>query len=79
MSKRQKLWARRARAQIITDLGGCCVNCGEVGNLTLDCLRPKGKAHHKLDTSSRIGFYRREMSKDNLRVLCRSCNASKSG
>jgi hypothetical protein len=79
MSKRQKLWAKAARAKIVAELGGCCDNCGDLVNLTLDCLRPRGKEHHKLDTSSRISFYRKQMSKDNLRVLCRSCNSSKSG
>ena len=79
MSKRQKNWARRAREAIIHDLGGCCDNCGDVTNLTLDCLRPKGSMHHRLDTSARIGFYRAQMKQDNLRILCRTCNASKAG
>jgi 5-methylcytosine-specific restriction endonuclease McrA len=79
MSARQKIWAKEARQELIRLYGGACQNCGALHNLTFDCIRPQGAAHHKLDTSARIAFYRRQHESGNLRLLCRSCNASKSG
>jgi len=78
MSTRQKIWARAARQNIIKALGGECEKCGTIHNLTLDCIKPRGAAHHKLDTSQRMAFYRAQHEKQNLQLLCRKCNSAKS-
>lgn len=78
MGKRQKNWARAARQVILNLLGGECVSCGTIHNLTLDCILPMGLDHHKLDTSARIAWYRQQLQEGNLQILCRRCNAIKS-
>ena len=77
MGKRQKIWARRARARLIELLGGRCVRCGTDENLELDCIAPRGHDHHRCDTSSRICFYRQQHREGNLQVLCSECHLLK--
>jgi len=78
MSARQKDWARRTRAQLITELGGQCALCGTSDNLEFDCITPLGDAHHKYDTSQRMSFYRQQHAANNLQLLCTDCNNDKS-
>ena len=77
MSKRQKDWARRARAALIAKLGAKCANCGTTKNLTFDCIKPQGHRHHTLDTATRMCFYRAQHAQGNLQVLCKNCNDTK--
>lgn len=77
MGKRQKQWAVRARADLVQLLGGRCVECGTTEELHLDCILPQGHHHHKLDSSSRVSFYRRQHAEGNLQVLCAACNGRK--
>ena len=58
-------------------LGGKCVLCGSVVDLTFDCILPRGGAHHAKEVSSRMAFYAREMAAGNLQLLCRRCNGEK--
>lgn len=78
MAKRQKAWARRARAQLMLELGGVCAECGAVTNLVFDCIQPTGDRHHRMDTSARMSYYRTERQRGNLQVLCDDCNTHKS-
>lgn len=78
MGARQRAWAVRARAQLVQDLGGKCVDCGSTNDLELDCVMPQGPAHHgKMESSVRIGFYRRQHAQGNLACRCSTCNGRK--
>lgn len=75
---RQKEWARRTREKLIALLGGKCVWCGAVENLSFDCILPQGPDHHRrMDWSGRMSFYRAQNDSGNLQILCVSCNSKK--
>jgi 5-methylcytosine-specific restriction endonuclease McrA len=78
MGKAQKQWARQKRFELLFLLGGHCVECGTEEDLTFDCKHPCGDAHHRMDTSHRMSFYRRQHREKNLQILCRKCNTKKS-
>jgi 5-methylcytosine-specific restriction endonuclease McrA len=78
MGKRQKAWARAARARLISILGGACTRCGATEQLEFDCTVPTGDAHHRFDTSHRMSFYHRQYQLGNLDLLCEVCNNIKS-
>lgn len=79
MSKRQKLWAVRAREELTAVLGGACAHCKSTTELEFHCIMPQGDGHHRLDTSARMSFYRREhYTFRNLQLLCRLCHESES-
>lgn len=77
MAKRQKEWARKARFTLMFLLGGCCKECGSDKDLEFDCKEPRGDEHHKMDTSARICFYRRQHREGNLQILCEPCHNKK--
>ena len=77
MSKRQKEWAKEARARLMNKLGGVCIICQTNENLTFDCIEPKGDRHHRMDSSSRMSFYHGEHKLGNLQILCERCNNRK--
>lgn len=77
MAKPQKDWAVRWRVRLMHILGGQCRQCGSTNNLEFDCIESRGDRHHKMDTSARMSFYRREYREFNLQILCQSCNARK--
>jgi len=78
MGARQKEWARKARAILVEQLGGCCEACGAKEELELDCIKACGDRHHRMDTSARVSFYRAQARAGNLQVLCKYHNAVKS-
>ncbi len=66
------------RLEIIEQLGRKCVKCGSYDRLELDEIIPNGcGAVKRMNRWTRIKFYRRELEKNNLQVLCRKCNAQK--
>lgn len=77
MSKRAKQWARTARTHLKHVLGNRCVDCGAVDGLEFDCIRSCGHAHHGMDTSARMSFYRKQWRLGNLALRCSRCNALK--
>ena len=77
MGKRQKLWAKVKRQQLMHALGNRCAFCGNTEFLTFDCKVACGHSHHALDTSARMSFYLGQFRAGNLQVLCQSCNAAK--
>jgi len=78
MSKRQKIWANQKRNQLIELYGGACEHCGSLHNLTFDLINPvKNRAHHRMDSSARTSFYVGQAQRNNLQLLCRSCNTRK--
>ena len=79
MALRQRLWAARARQDLLEILGGECVCCGSTEALEFDCIAPRGDAHHRAGVVSRISFYRAEhFTHRNLQILCRECHKVKS-
>ena len=79
MAKRHKKWAARARAELMEKLGGRCAQESEecAGMLTFDCREPQGHAHHRMDPSARMCFYKKQHAADNLQILCEKCNSRK--
>lgn len=77
MAKRQKLWAKRKRKELIDALGGCCKKCGTEDDLCFDCIIPTGDEHHKGSTDQRILFYLKMNKIGNLQLLCQKHNSSK--
>ncbi len=82
MSAKVKQWAKRARAQLIQELGGQCMDCRETRpeHLTFDHIQAwtrnwecTGKS-----TDQRMIHYRREAAAGLLQLLCMKCNARKS-
>ena len=74
---RQALWARREKERMRVVLGGRCAKCGTTENLTFDCIRPCGHGHHKAGVVGRIIFYREQMRRGNLQLLCALHNSEK--
>jgi 5-methylcytosine-specific restriction endonuclease McrA len=74
---RQVAWAQATREKLIRILGGRCKRCGLDTNLTFDCIVPTGGAHHKLSSVGRVTYYKREMARGNVQLLCHSCNSKK--
>ena len=79
MGARQKAWARAARAGLILALGGKCRACGAAEALQFDCLTATGGAHHAMEASARMCYYRKQARQGNVGLLCGYCNAMKSG
>ncbi len=78
MARRQKEWAKKARFELQLKLGGVCAECGTDKDLDFDCIKPQGDQHHRMDTSHRISFYRRQHREGNLQLLCRyKCHKNK--
>src|SRR5712691_833417 len=77
MSQRQKVWARKARLKLVSELGGCCKSCQSEEELQFDCIVPQGPLHHRFEPSHLICFYRKESRKGNLQILCASCHEIK--
>jgi len=77
MAKRQKVWAQKARAALRETLGGVCASCPQRDGLEFDCIEPRGDAHHRMDTSARVCFYRKQHREGNLQMLCPRCHAKK--
>jgi hypothetical protein len=77
MAKRHKRRARERRENLLLALGSMCAWCGELKNLTFDCIMDCGDLHHKYDTSQRMCFYYRQHREGNLQILCAVCNGFK--
>jgi len=73
MGQRQKLWARRKRAELITLLGGCCQACNSVDELEIHTLQDDN-VHHRLASDQRIGYYWRLHEERNILLLCQDCH-----
>lgn len=71
------VWAQTKRAHLMRVLGGKCVRCGLTTNLTFDCIRATGGAHHRLSSVNRMTFYYGQWRMGNLQILCHGCNSAK--
>lgn len=83
MAARQRVWAAKVREKLFDTLGRRCAWCAareDEAKLTFDCIVPTqdgDRGHHKIEWSSRMSFYRKQLDLDNLQVLCSSCNSKK--
>lgn len=77
MSKQSKAWARRRRRELITELGGKCVDCGETQYelLTFDHIYGKDWSARGKSTDQRMCHYVREHRQGLLTIRCNVCNA----
>jgi len=64
--------------ELMATLGNACARCKTQENLTFDCIQAQGDRHHKIDTSARMSFYRKQYAIGNLQILCDACNTAKS-
>lgn len=74
---RQVAWAQATREKLINILGGKCAHCAATVCLTFDCIVPTGDAHHRLSSVGRVTYYKREMARGNIQLLCSACNSRK--
>lgn len=74
MSLRQRRWARKAYADLIQQLGGCCSLCGSTDDLSIHHPHGRDWRLEKVEWSARISIYRREAKEGKLGVLCMQCN-----
>src|SRR5271170_297973 len=74
---RQSDWAKIEKLRMKFILGSKCVICGTFSCLTFDCIKPTGHRHHKLGSVARVTFYREQMRRGNLQLLCSDCNSRK--
>ena len=62
---------------MVVVLGARCVSCGTDQCLTFDCIRPTGDHHHRLSSVGRVCYYRDQMRRGNVQLLCSLCNSKK--
>jgi hypothetical protein len=78
MASRQREWAEKATKALRQALGGHCVDCGKKRRkLEFDCIKPMGHAHHRMEWSWRISFYRQQFAAGNLALRCSHCHQIK--
>lgn len=74
MGKPQKQWANLAKRALRFLLFNKCYFCGNRHHLEFDCIIPQGDKHHRMESSGRMSFYRKQFRKNNLRLLCEKCH-----
>lgn len=74
---RQREWANRKRAELIEELGGCCVDCGGTRRLEFDHIKPRTWVANKISRWARMTRYIREAAEGKIELRCRRCNNKK--
>jgi 5-methylcytosine-specific restriction endonuclease McrA len=74
MSFPRRRRAIRARLELIFEMGGKCERCSSVERLEFHVVQSVGGEHHYYDWSQRIRFYRSQLERGNLQLLCRVCH-----
>lgn len=69
--------AAQLRSRLLMILGSKCTYCPATENLTFDCIKPTGDAHHRMNPLDRMHFYFNECRRGNVQVLCWNCNVRK--
>lgn len=75
MAKRNKLWAKKKRAEIVRALGGKCKVCGATEELEIHHIFGRKYDLELIGSDSRVSRYIKELRAGLIDVLCRSCNA----
>jgi 5-methylcytosine-specific restriction endonuclease McrA len=76
MARRQREWAKRARAALIAQMGGVCERCGSREDLEVNHIFGRDWQLRDYDPSGRVAVYRREFREGLINVLCSGCNGS---
>lgn len=77
MGLRQRRWAKKAYEKLLLQLGGRCVQCGRLDELSIDHIDGCEWTRHRVEWSHRVSIYRREAKEGKLQVLCLKCNSTK--
>lgn len=81
MPQDMKIWRHNARQRLIAELGGKCVDCGSVENLTFDHVTPltdeQAEWRAWIGANARMVLYRKEAKEGLLRIRCQRCNTRK--
>jgi len=72
-------WAVQARRNLVIELGGKCVVCGETDmeKLQIDHIEGRDWDLEKFSSSHRVSIYRREAKEGKLQVLCKKHNLAR--
>lgn len=80
-----KIWRKKARENLINQLGGICVDCGKTKDevkLEFSHIMPLTEEQHdyrcKIGGNRRICLYRREAKEGLIVLRCHSCNTKMS-
>lgn len=74
---RQREWAAKKRAELIEQLGGCCVDCGKTRRLEFHHTVPRTWVANRLSRWARMVRYIREAAEGKITLLCRRCNVKR--
>lgn len=73
----KSLRARKARKDLVDEMGGKCFDCPARDSLEFDCCPPKGAAHHFMPWPQRIRFYWACWMAGELELRCKTCHNRK--
>lgn len=68
---------RRKRQELLTFLGGVCVECGATESLEFDHLKPREWVTRDVNRLQRIKLYREEAERGDIVLRCGTCNKVK--
>lgn len=76
MARRQREWAKRARARLKAELGGVCFRCGNADfeSLQFHHTEPRTWKNQHVEQSMRIRRLREEARAGLIRLACPDCN-----
>lgn len=77
MSLRQRIWANKAKARLVQEMGAICWCCGSGEPLEIDHIDGRKWSIRKTEFSHRICRYRREWKEGKVQLLCPACNKAK--
>lgn len=77
MSKRQRSWANRAKADLFQRMGNVCWKCGCVENLQFDHPMGRDWSVRKTEFSWRVSRYRQEWARGEGQLLCETDNGNR--
>jgi hypothetical protein len=79
MSKRQRDWANRAKAELFQRMGNCCWKCGATSELEFDHPNGRDWSIRRTEFSWRVSRYRQEWNSGVGQILCKTCNSNRPG
>ena len=67
----------RRKKSLIQLLGGACVQCGSILDLTFDHIEGRNWDIRAVSSTKRLRIYTEEAKEGKVQLLCLSCNSSK--
>lgn len=74
---RRRDWFKKKKAELVQMLGGHCVACGSIVDLTFDHICGRDWDIRAVHSTKRIRIYKQEAEEGKIQLLCLSCNSSK--